>query len=257
MNDELFPIGDELAENPEPRLPCLLLVDSSGSMSASAGGRSKITMLNEGLSLLKSEMLKDGLTSLRVEVAVVSFGGTVRVESDFALPDNWSPPTLFASGGTPMYEAICVGLDLLRARMEKYRKAANRTFTPWVFLLSDGAPTDTDSCGAVNRVHAGDSAQKGVERFLFYSILVGPEPQDNGEMDPRAASYSFGRLVDIAPPRRPPIVMNPTRFKELFQFISQSAIAQSNSVQSGGTPNETADVMLAPLDKFAANWSKS
>ena len=257
MNDELFPVGDELAENPEPRLPCLLLLDSSESMSASAGDCSKISMLNEGLQSLKSEMLKDRLTKLRVEVAVVSFGGTVQVQSDFALPDDWSPPTLYASGGTPMYEAINSGLDLLKNRMEKYRNAANRPFTPWVFLLSDGFPTDSDSYGSVRRVHAGDSEQIGLERFLFYSILVGPEPDKNGEMDPNAARAHFGRLAEIAPPRHPPIGMDPTRFKELFEFISYSAIAQSNSVQSGATPNESADVMLAPLDQFAANWSKS
>ena len=65
----------EFADNPEPRCPCLLLVDTSGSMKGE-----RIDSLNEGLRTFRRELLRDGLAARRVEVAVVTFdsAGTYR-----------------------------------------------------------------------------------------------------------------------------------------------------------------------------------
>src|SRR5215475_1299053 len=59
----------EFADNPEPRCPCLLLLDNSRSMA----GR-PISELNAGLTLFKEELVGDALAAKRVEVGVVSFG---------------------------------------------------------------------------------------------------------------------------------------------------------------------------------------
>lgn len=57
----------EFAENPEPRCPCVLLLDTSGSMQGAA-----IDALNQGLRTFQEELTKDALASKQVEVAVVA-----------------------------------------------------------------------------------------------------------------------------------------------------------------------------------------
>jgi hypothetical protein len=67
---EQIPFGTtEFADNPEPRCPCLLLLDVSGSMKGQP-----ITELNAGLTTFKDELAADALAMKRVEVGIVTFG---------------------------------------------------------------------------------------------------------------------------------------------------------------------------------------
>jgi hypothetical protein len=91
----------EFAENPEPRCPCLLLLDTSGSMAGNP-----IAQLNGGIKVFDNEVRSDSLAARRVEVAIISFG-PVKEELDFTTANNFFPPELHASGGTPMGEAAC------------------------------------------------------------------------------------------------------------------------------------------------------
>src|SRR5258708_7346308 len=151
----------EFTDNPEPRCACLLLLDTSGSMGGAA-----IRELNEGLQAFRQELSQDSLAMKRVEIAVVTFG-PVRVESDFKTVDNWQPPHLTASGDTPMGAAIVTGLEMLRQRKDQYRANAIEVFRPWVFLMTDGGPTDQWH-QAAEMVKAGE-ASKG---FAFFGVGV-------------------------------------------------------------------------------------
>src|SRR5262249_12108695 len=95
--------------NPEPRVPCLLLLDVSGSMSGD-----KIQELNAGLDPLRNDFLKDEQAARRVELAVITFGGKVEVVQDYVSPAEFKPPVLGADGDTPMGAAILQGLDLVK-----------------------------------------------------------------------------------------------------------------------------------------------
>lgn len=64
------PFGDPgFAENPENRCPCLLLLDTSGSMQGPP-----IAELNAGLMQFRDELLSDSMAAKRVEVAIITFG---------------------------------------------------------------------------------------------------------------------------------------------------------------------------------------
>src|SRR5512135_449557 len=63
----------EFAQNPEPRCPVVLVLDVSGSMAGKP-----IAELNQGLQDFAQVLKNDPLAALRVEVAVLTFGGQVR-----------------------------------------------------------------------------------------------------------------------------------------------------------------------------------
>ena len=128
--------GTEFVDNPEPRCACLLLLDNSGSMRGNP-----IAQLNEGLKVFRDELLADDLASKRVEVGIVTFG-PVKVETDFVSAQSFTAPTLSVVGDTPMGEAIETGLNMLRSRKDAYRANGISVYRPWVFMITDGGPTE-------------------------------------------------------------------------------------------------------------------
>ncbi|MFB6414376.1 vWA domain-containing protein [Bradyrhizobium tunisiense] len=199
----------EFTDNPEPRCACLLLIDTSGSM-----GGAPIRELNSALIAFKEALSEDSLAMKRVEIAVVTFG-PVRVETDFQTADSWQPPHLTASGDTPMGAAIREGLELLRRRKQQYADNAIETFRPWVFLMTDGAPTD-------HWEHTTELVKQGEtsKGFSFWGIGV-----ENANME---------ILKQICTVDRPPIKMAGLKFREMFVWLSASLKGVSGS-QPGST----------------------
>jgi len=107
--------GVEFADNPEPRCPCILLLDTSGSMSGA-----KIAQLNSGLQTFAEELRSDTMAAKRVEVAIISFG-PVQILQEFVTVDAFQAPVLIAGGDTPMGAAIVRALTLLGERKAAYK----------------------------------------------------------------------------------------------------------------------------------------
>jgi uncharacterized protein YegL len=68
----------EFVDNPEPRCPVVLLLDTSGSMQGEP-----IKALNKGIEIFNESVRRDSLSSLRVEVAIITFGETFQLVQDF------------------------------------------------------------------------------------------------------------------------------------------------------------------------------
>ncbi len=204
-----MPIGlPEFVDNPEPRCPVILLCDTSGSMLGAP-----INALSAGLAAFREEVYKDEQASLRVEVALITFG-PVRLAQDFVTIDNLTSPLLKADGVTPMGEAIEYALDLLEERKETYKNNGIQYYRPWVFLITDGAPTDAWHYAA-QRVRQAEAQR----RLLFFA--VGVEGAD------------MSTLRQIAPSERPPVLLKGLDFKSMFQWLSTSMKRVSSS-QVGG-----------------------
>ena len=197
----------EFAENPEPRCPCVLLLDTSGSMQGDS-----IEELNRGLHLFREELFGDSLSMKRVEIAVITFG-PVAVMQDFITADQFRPIKLEAAGDTPLGAAVGRGLTLLKQRKEILRSNGIKLFRPWIFLMTDGAPTDAWK-------HLPQIIRAGEESKSYSFFALGVQNAD------------FDVLRQIAV--REPLKLNGARFKEFFLWLSASLKNVSRS-----TPGET------------------
>ncbi|NCJ07520.1 VWA domain-containing protein [Synechococcales cyanobacterium C] len=193
-----MPVGlPEFVENPENRCPVILLLDTSTSMAGPP-----VKALSHGVGVFKEEVQRDTKAALSVEVALITFGPVTLVE-DFVTIDQFTPPELVADGFTPMGEAIHYAIDLLEDRKETYKSNGIQYYRPWIFLITDGAPTD-EWQSAAQRLQAGDTDGK----FCFFAVGV--------------EGVDMEKLKQIAPPHRPPVLLNGLDFRSLFVWLSSS-----------------------------------
>jgi uncharacterized protein YegL len=213
FEDEQKPFIDaELAENPEPRCPCLLLLDTSASMSGSP-----ISELNEALRVFRNELIADSMTAKRVEVAIVTFG-PVELISDFVAANRFEPPNLQAKGDTPLGKAVAVGVELLKERKQILRENGIDLYRPWIFLITDGEPTD-DWRAAHQLILQGEEHKS----FLFFALAV-----NNARLD-------ILKQISV----REPLRLKGIQFRPLFRWLSDSlkAVSYSNPGDRVGLPD--------------------
>lgn len=192
----------EFAMNPEPRCPCILLLDTSGSM-----GGEPIELLNAGIQQFQTELQADDLAAKRVEVCIYTFGPVKKVV-DFVGAAGFSAPTLRADGLTPIGEAIEKALDALEERKSAYKANGISYYRPWIFLITDGEPTD-DTANAARRLQEAE-AKKSVAFFA-----VGVEDADMNAL----------KKLSV----RAPIKLAGLQFRELFSWLSSSLQSVSQS----------------------------
>ncbi|MCA9234050.1 MAG: VWA domain-containing protein [Planctomycetales bacterium] len=200
----------EFAENPEPRVPCVLILDTSTSM---AGLR--LDELSKGLELYRAELLADPLASKRVEIAIVTFGGTVTRLVDFVTADAFQPPKLRAIGGTPMGGAIKEALDMIEQRKASYREHGVAYYRPWAFMITDGEPNDHWK-PVVSRVQAGEEKKS----FCFFAVGV------------EGAKMEILEQISV----RKPLWLDGLKFCEMFSWLSNSQQAVSRSSPGDEVP---------------------
>ncbi|MFJ2645479.1 hypothetical protein ACIO1C_01870 [Streptomyces sp. NPDC087420] len=213
--------GTGFADGYDERQPVVLLLDTSASMGRPADSP-RIAELNAALARWFDSVRSEARLRSRVEVCLITFDSHVRVydaakaslipaeEADtsrvFVPVDQLRPPLLGASGLTRMTAAIDTALDLSR---ERYRALQTRKVPvrrPFLWLLTDGAPSDTEGrpqdaaalAPTARRLRRCEERGEGV----FQAIGVrGADLPLLKVLAPRAAlmldSLDFGQILDL------------------------------------------------------------
>jgi uncharacterized protein YegL len=174
-----------------------------------------IAELNAGLTVYKDSLVTDSLAAKRVEVAVVTFGGQVQTVWDFTTAEHFTPPTLMPNGDTPLGAAVHLGIDMVQDRKQLYRSNGIAFYRPWLFLITDGSPTD-DWHSAADRIRQGEASKA----FSFFSVGV------------EGADFDALRQISV----RTPLKLKGLRFADLFVWLSNSQQSVSHSSPGDNVP---------------------
>jgi uncharacterized protein YegL len=219
-------MSQEFAENKEDRCPVVLVLDTSGSMLDSR----KIDELNAGVQQFRDEVVKDPIAALRIEIAVVSFGnGGVQVIEQFKSALDFQATPLTAGGVTPLGEGVTKALELVEDRKASYRANGVAYFRPWVWIMTDGQPTDEWQTVASMTRKAEDD-----KKVQVYAVGIG----DDADMSV---------LSQFTPANRPAMKLKGMHFREMFKWLSASLARVSKGKANTGGP-----VPLPPTDGWGS-----
>lgn len=205
--------ADDLVENPTPRVPVSLCIDTSGSMAGD-----KIRELVEGIGLFYDAIDEDDDAHDSAEVSVVAFNSGAELVQDFASVESVRRDiTINPSGLTYLGEGVNLALDTLEKRKSLYSGTGVLYFQPWLVLMTDGQPNGDKAQleRAIERV-TGLTASK---KLTVFPIGIGTD----ADLDV-LARFS---------PERPPLRLRGLNFKEFFEWLSKSVSKVSQSMPGG------------------------
>ena len=216
-----IPLQDmvEFAENPEPRCPCVIVLNI-----CEFEGPGRLEALKEGIQTFKRELQEDALASLRVEVAVITYGwGRSQLHKDFATADEFEfnpgsdefkfPGRIDPASGS--INEMDLALDIIEERKALYRQSGISYYRPWIIQL-----LSCISCPIVDR---------GLQAAALQRISI-------AEREKKAAFFAIGtddmdmrQVAETYPIPRPPLLLKGLAFRELFLWLSGSMNRVSSS----------------------------
>lgn len=189
----------------EAHMACVLLLDTSGSMVGDP-----INSLNKAINDFKEQTSMDELAQKRVDIAIIEFNDTARVVQEFTPLSMMQPVTLSATGCTAMGAGIELAIDKVKERNRFYASMGTPCYKPWIFMITDGAPTD-DISNARQRII--DEESKGTHgKLKFWAVGV--------------PGYSKDTLTSLT---KRCIALDEANFKGIFDWLSESMVTISVS----------------------------
>ena len=210
--------------NPNPRMPVTLLLDTSYSMD-----KEPIARLNSGVSLFLDSLREDELTRHSVETSIISFNSTVECKNDFALVDEISFQSLKASGNTCMGEGLMAAIHHLEKRKAKYKSAGIDYYQPMLIVMSDGQANGDKK--VLEEAIAQIDLLKKQRKLTVVAIGI----DNSQEID--AVMRQMRRLGEEKTFR-----LHDFQFRDFFVWLSQSVSNFSASIP-GDEPNLDLDAL--------------
>jgi len=213
-----------LITNPTPRLPVVLCLDCSPSMSGrvecgAAPGTIGVPIdeLNRGVKCFFSALKRDQCAKYAAEIAIITFSSTVRQILDFDFIDKVPIPTLHIDencAGTSIGSAVALSMDILEKVTQDYRNAGVAFHYPWLVLMTDGHPTDKSHFSISKKLRM----KINQKRWLVLPIGIG--------------SQADMKMLSLFSIDRPPLRLQHLNFVNFFNFLSCSISQISRSIPS-------------------------
>ena len=218
-SDETIPYV-EFADNANERTPCVLVLDCSGSMRGEP-----IKQLNAGLSALEKELKDDIDASSRVQLLIIKACGKDEavISSDWVDAMNFTAPVMEAGGLTPLGKAMELALQKIEEQKWLFNSCGVTSKRPWIFLISDGEPTDYGWEQAAEKCRYAQQNKK----VIIHAICT------QGANSEKLAKFS------LMSPKR----LTGLKFTEFFLWLSRSV-----SCISKAAPN--ADDLLEDINDW-------
>lgn len=218
--------ADDLIDNPTTRVPVVLCLDVSFSMSGE-----KIHELNRGVKEFFNAVKNDDVAKYAVELCIVTFNSTAQKILDFAgierQIEQFKTLNLVASGTTAMGSAVNMALDLLEKRKKEYQDKGVDYWQPWLVLMTDGQPTDviTSAAQRTSDLITG-------KKLTIFPIMIGE-------------STNLEQLKKFSP-NKEPLRLKGLMITEFFDWLGKSVKTTSQSAP--GTRIKLPPISWAYLD---------
>ena len=221
--------GGHVSNPQEPHMACVLLLDTSSSMSGDP-----INSLNKAINDFKEQTSLDELDQKRVDIAIIEFNDHARVVQDFTPLPQLQPVSLSAVGCAAMGEGINLAIDKVKERNRFYTSLGIRCYIPRIIMISIGAPTD-DISAARKRII--DEESKGSHGKLKFWALGVP-------------GFSQETLTSLT---KRCIALNEVKLDDIFNWPigGTSVIGPETSERDRlmlSLPNPPSDMKIIPLD---------
>ncbi|MCH3960187.1 MAG: VWA domain-containing protein [Selenomonas sp.] len=227
---------EDLVNNPTPRVPICLCLDTSGSMGAVegdyqstgkvvyedghnwtlvTGGTSRIDEMMNGIKQFYEAIREDEIAVYSAEICVVTFDSKATCVLDFAnLERQEELPVLKAEGATAMGEGVNLALDRLEERKKEYKDKGVDYYQPWLVLMTDGEPNGNPAelQRAIERTITLESEKK----LTIFPIGIGNESDQS----------TLGRFSQ----KRSALKLQGLKFSEFFAWLSASVVKTSQSM---------------------------
>ncbi len=230
------PFGEDednllIATPNEPHMACVLLVDTSYSMAGEA-----INSLNDSINAFKEQTMMDDLARNRVDVAIIEFNSAVQLVQDFMPVGAMSPVRLQAHGMTAMGQGIEYAIEKVKERCRLYNALGTPCFKPWIFMITDGCPDETeDMYSAMMKIAAEEERNK----LKFFALGVKGYNKE--------VLFSLTQRV---------IELKDVNFSSIFNWLSESMVTISVSRVGENVilENLPQDARKADKDRDINDW---
>ena len=169
----------------------------------------------------------DEIAKKTIDIAIVEFNETAECVRPFTPLLKMEPVELVARGRTAMGAGINKAIDMVKEQNRFYEAEGIEVHRPWIFMITDGAPTD-DIALAAQRIKEEETKGK-YGKLKFWALGVGDFNKE--------ALFS---LFEGCPAKRV-LALNDFNFGSIFNWMSESMATISVSrvgedVQLGNLP---------------------